>query len=286
MVHILDHSYAHLLRFTPSDACKIITVHDLAPLEDPDSLLPTQFRRFRRTIEWLNRADVLLPVSAYTKKALQSFLTASPRIEVVPMGVDVGSFSRSLAMKSTVSLPQRPRILSIGSCLKRKNLGLLPDVLRRVIQVLGPVALIRVGEPLPPELRQRLTEILSPENLVELSLLEDAELVAIYQSSDVLLMPSRLEGFGLPVAEAMAAGCPVVCSSASSLPEVGGDAALYFNPSDSDEAADGIIKVLRNPDLRARMVDGGHRRAGELSWENHADRLAEIYGSVLKNKTR
>ncbi|MEQ1850408.1 MAG: glycosyltransferase family 1 protein [Chthoniobacteraceae bacterium] len=286
VVHILDHSYAHLMRCTPAGACKIVTVHDLAPLEDPDALQPKQLRRFRRTVEWLNRADILLPVSEYTKKALLCFLTAAPRIEVLPMGVNVAGFSKPQSTKTASSLPQCPKILSIGSCLKRKNLALLPEVLRRVIAELGPVALVRVGEPLPPELRQRLDALLGEENLVELGLLADDEVVAIYQSTDVLLLPSRLEGFGLPVAEAMAAGCPVVCSRASSLPEVGGDAAMYFDPSDAEEAAAGIIEVLRNSDLRASIVDRGRRRAQELSWENHASRLAEIYTSVLRRESR
>jgi len=281
VVHLLDHSYAHLLRWTPRRACTIVTVHDLAPLEDPDSLRPKQLQRFRQTVERLNHADILLPVSQYTANALRAFLKSTPLIEVLPMGVNVSSFSDRAAAGCLASLPACPKVLSIGTCLRRKNLDLLPDLLSRVRDAVGPVALVRVGEPLPADLRARLDAILPPGNLIELGHLADDVLVSVYQSSDVLLFPSRLEGFGLPVAEAMAAGCPVVCSRASSLPEVGADAAIYFDPSDAAEAAEAVIEVLRNGELRARMVERGHRRAAELSWENHASRLAEIYRRAL-----
>lgn len=286
VVHLLDHSYAHLMRWTTPGACRIVTVHDLAPLEDPGSLAPGQLRRFRRTVEWLNQTDILLADSEYTRNALRSFLTAAPRTEVLPMGVDVASFSRPGLASATAMLPRCPKILSVGSCLSRKNLALLPETLRRVGAAIGPVALIRAGEVLPRELRQRLEAVLAPGHLVELGKVSDDTLVALYHACDALLFPSHLEGFGLPVAEAMAAGCPAVCSRASSIPEVGRDAVLYFDPSSPAEAAEALLGVLQNRALRDTLVERGHRRARELSWENHAARLAEIYTGALARRVR
>lgn len=277
VVHVLDHAFAHLLRFAPRGSRRIVTVHDLAPLDD-GTLTAPQLARFRRTLAWLNHADLLLPVSEFTAARLREFLTRAPRIEVLPMGVDVAAFSRPRELPR--DLPPAPRLLSIGTTLPRKNLAVLPAILERVTRDFGPVSLVRVGGPLPAALRAELDARLGPGRLVELGYARDEELIPIYQASDVLVFPSTLEGFGLPIAEAMAAGCAVVSSHAASLPEVGGDAAFYFDPHDPAAAAARIIEVLSQPRIRAGMIERGRRRARELSWENHFTRLAAIYRTL------
>lgn len=276
VVHVLDHSFAHLLRFAPHGSRRIVTVHDLAPLED-GTLSNTQLERFRRTLTWLNRADLLLAVSHATASALRAFLTTAPRIAVLPMGVDTEQFSAKRQLPATVKLPAIPRVLSIGSTFPRKNLAALPAILERVTRALGPVALLRIGQPLPDELRQKIGNVVKTENVIEFGVTPDEQVVAAYQAADALIFPSILEGFGLPLAEAMAAGCPVVSSNASSLPEVGGDAALYFDPADADAGAQHLIALVRDPALRAEMIARGRRRAAELSWKRHAEKLRDYY---------
>ncbi len=276
VVHILDHSFAHLLRFAPRGSHRIVTVHDLAPLAD-DTLSPSQRARFRRTLAWLNQADLLLPVSEFTADVLRSFLTAKPRMAVLPMGVNVAAFAAPRTLPPTLALPPIPWLLSIGSTLARKNLALLPDLLAAVVRELGPVALLRVGEPLPLDLRRRIEAVVTPANLFELGAAREEELVAIYQRADALIFPSTLEGFGLPLLEAMAAGCPVVSSDASSLPEVGGDAVLYFSPHDPAAAAAQVIRLLRDRALREQLIAAGRQRAAGLAWEHHARHLAQHY---------
>ena len=276
VVHILDHSFAHLLRFAPRGSRKIVTVHDLAPLAD-DTLSPAQLARFRRTLAWLNEADLLLAVSEFTAKVLRSFLTAKPRIAVLPMGVNVAAFAALRALPPTITLPPIPRLLSIGSALARKNLALLPDLLEPVVRALGPIALLRVGAPLPLDLRRRIEAVVTPAHLFEFGAAREEDLVAIYQSADALIFPSTLEGFGLPLLEAMAAGCPVVSSDAASLPEVGGDAVLYFSPHDSAAAGAQLVRLLRDRALRERLIAAGRERAAGLSWEPHARQLRQHY---------
>jgi glycosyltransferase involved in cell wall biosynthesis len=275
VVHILDHSFAHLLDWIPRRSFKIVTVHDLAPLDDA-SLSQRQRARFRRTLSCLNRADLLLPVSEFTATALRSFLTAAPPISVLPQGVDFAKFSHPQSAPE-LALPPEPRVLSIGSVVSRKNLGSLPDLLAPVVREIGPISLVRVGEPLPAELRARLEAVLGAERVREVGFVDETQLVAIYQACAALLFPSTLEGFGFPLLEAMAAGCPVVSSNASSLPEVGGAAALYFDPQDRAEGARQLVNALRDATLRASMIDRGRARARELSWDAHAERLAAIY---------
>jgi glycosyltransferase involved in cell wall biosynthesis len=94
-------------------------------------------------------------------------------------------------------------------------------------------------------------------------------------------MPSRVEGFGLPVLEAMAAGTPVVCSRAASLPEVAGDAALYFDLSSTDDLACAIENVLSSPELQKSLREKGLAQAKKLSWQNSVQKHVEVYERVL-----
>ena len=285
VVHVLDHSFAHLLQYAPKRSFKIVTVHDLAPLVD-GSLDPSQARRFRRTLSWLNEADLLMPVSNATATALRSFVTGAPRTVTVPMGVNVEAFEMRRPLPPSVALPEIPRLLSVGSVLGRKNLGVLPAIVARVQAEFGPVMLLRVGERLPAELRRQLESVLSPGHLIEFGFVASEDLVAIYQAANALLMPSTLEGFGLPVIEAMAAGCAVVASNTSSLPEIGGDAAMYFDPADPAAAAAHVVAILRTPALRESLVERGRLRAREFTWQKHAATLVSHYLEALPQPDR
>ena len=281
VIHILDHSSAHLLPHVPRAVFKIATVHDLAPLEDPTGLTPAQLARFRKTASCLNDADLLLSDSAYTARALEKFLEKKLQISVLPLGVDAADYALPRTLEISRPLPACPKILSIGASIGRKNLRVLPEIMSRVIAENGPAALIRVGGRLSGELLAALQGVMPAEHIVELGALSEDQLIALYQRMDALVFPSTLEGFGLPVLEAMAAGCPVVCSNASSLPEVGGEAALYFDPGDPAAAAAQINRLLRQTDLRTQLVHQGRARAAELSWDVHAEKLSEHYQSAI-----
>lgn len=109
----------------------------------------------------------------------------------------------------------------------------------------------------------------------------DGRLDALIRGADLLVYPSFYEGFGLAVVEAMARGCPVVASNATSLPEAGGDAAVYFDPTDEDDMASAIRDVLADPARRARMAELGRTRAAQLSWERTALETAAVYRELL-----
>lgn len=102
----------------------------------------------------------------------------------------------------------------------------------------------------------------------------DDRIIQLYQTAKVFVFPSVIEGFGLPVLEAMACGCPVACSNAASLPEVGGDAVLYFNPNDINGMAAAMTRLLDNDSLRLNLAQKGIERAKLFSWEKTA---ADIY---------
>jgi glycosyltransferase involved in cell wall biosynthesis len=120
-----------------------------------------------------------------------------------------------------------------------------------------------------------------PERVRFLGSIDDRELARQYASARLLLMLSRDEGFGLPVLEAMAYGCPVIAAARGSLPEVLGDAGILVNPEDADEVADAIRTLLNSPDRRAVLVDRARRRARAFAWEKAASRMVEVYHEAL-----
>jgi glycosyltransferase involved in cell wall biosynthesis len=108
----------------------------------------------------------------------------------------------------------------------------------------------------------------------------DEELIALYQMATCLVFTSLYEGFGLPVLEAMMAGCPVISSSTSSLPEVVGDAGLLVDPTNIEEIAAAMQRVLQAPDLRDSLIEAGLQRASCFSWEQTAKMTREEYFQV------
>ena len=109
----------------------------------------------------------------------------------------------------------------------------------------------------------------------------DEDLPFIYNLSEALVFPSLFEGFGFPPLEAMACGTPVVLSKASCLPEIAGDAALYFDPVSVDEMADAISSILESKTLREELKNKGEGRIKEFSWEDHARETLKIYHEIL-----
>jgi glycosyltransferase involved in cell wall biosynthesis len=113
--------------------------------------------------------------------------------------------------------------------------------------------------------------------VVMLGAVSDPDLVTLYRHCEAFVFPSLYEGFGLPVLEAMANGAPVVCSRESSVPEVAGDAAAYFDPRNTDDMTRAISSVLASAERTARMRQEGLRRSEQYSW----DRTAEVVHEVL-----
>ena len=117
--------------------------------------------------------------------------------------------------------------------------------------------------------------------VIFLDSISDEELAAYYSSAVALVMPSFYEGFGLPVVEAMACGCPVIAANTSSMPEVAGDAALFFLPNDSDELARLIHRLATQSALRHHLTEKGFARVKRFSWERAAVETQRVYDTVL-----
>ena len=138
------------------------------------------------------------------------------------------------------------------------------------------------GGPFTAEEQNALTTLGIEDRAVQVNL-PDSAMPAAYGNAIALVFPSRFEGFGLPALEAMACGTPTILADATSLPEVGGDAALYFHPGDDEQLAASITQVLHDPDLREKLRAAGIERAKQFTWRKAALETITAYESATRS---
>lgn len=273
VLHVLDQSFAHLVRFARPGVGTVVTVHDVIPLLDAQGLTESQVRRYRRIVETLRIADRLSCSSEHTRQDVEKLLgVASDRMVVNPVGTTRLPMPEERWLERVGE--QIGYLLSVGNTSPRKNLGLFPPMLSAMAEKGLRMKMVRIGDALPEALAK---EIRRHADLLELGRVPDASLAAAYAHAGVVVMPSTYEGFGLPVVEAMSAGCPVLCSRTTSLGEVAGDGALTFDPGDPKEAAEMCLRLYREEGLREAMVARGRARAAEFTYAAHWERLKGLY---------
>ncbi len=286
IIHILDHSWADLLPYAPQRAFKIVTVHDLIPLRFPGELTAAQAQRFRSWVLHLRQADAIIADSTYTKQEIQELLKIEgSKIHVILLGVEMPTANVSSSADSSLKGDHRPFLIgSIGSTLERKNLAVLPAALARLkAKIQRKVVLVRVGAPLPHSLAESIKRELGADGLIEHGFLPDAAIAAYYASLDVVVIPSLYEGFGLPVLEGMAARVPVVASGCTSLPEVGGDVAFYFDPHSPEELAI-VLARIATEGVSPSQIEAGYERAKSLSWRRCLEGIYQVYQNGLESR--
>lgn len=279
VVHILDHSWLDLVGSLPKSAKIVVTVHDLIPIRYPGELSSSEVERFKNKISKLSSVDAVIAVSEYTKREIIDLVDIpEDRIFVVPNGVSRPPEGFKV---STRNVDNELRVGSVGSVLMRKNLEVFPAALKIYKETSNrPITLVRAGLPLHSQLKKELVGVLGADGLEEWGRVSDAELEKFYQSIDVMVVPSLYEGFGLPVLEAMARGIPVISSGATSLPEVGGDAALYFDPKKPETLAD-LLRLLNDSEVYEKLRTQGLLRSKQYSWRKTLEGVYSVYDKVL-----
>jgi glycosyltransferase involved in cell wall biosynthesis len=251
----------------------VVTVHDLSFERMPWVMGRRDRMLFRRFVPAsARRADRVLAVSEHTKHDLaEHYGISEDKIVVTPNGVDP-------VFRPNGSAPDRaPYALFVGGIQPRKDPLAAIEALALVD---GDLNLVLVGEEKRGgEEVRRAVRRLGLEQRVELAgHVEHEELAGLYRGAACLVFPSRYEGFGLPVLEAMASGTPVVAAAAGAVPEVAGDAAVLVEPGQPEAIADGIRRALAD---RERLVAEGLRRAAQFSWTETARRTLAVYRELL-----
>lgn len=292
-VHLLDGSYAYALNVLPRGEL-LSTVHDLIPWQVMTGRLhrasPSWISRqiIRANLAGLRRAKALFCISQATANLLPVADVHTPA-KVVLLAIEENRISGIHPADSSLSVEHKT-ILHVGNNAFYKNRDAVITSFIQLNQRLlsaGPdisdvsnirVALHIIGEPLNDKQQQMLTAAgLEPEQFRYTHQVTEAELWQEYQQADVFVFPSLFEGFGWPVLEAMAAGCPVVCSDQASLPEVGGSAAMYVSPDNHQQIAAEMLSVLQDKQLRQTMIAEGYQQAENLNMTSFRNQMTAAY---------
>ena len=247
---------------------RVSIVYDIGPLLHPE-WVDEQTRRFHlRTLRTLERrADLVVCISEATAAdVVREARVGRERIAIVHPGVDEAFFDAVPAPPPI--LGRAPYVLAVGTINERKNLGVLIDAFAEVARRDRDVRLVVVGAPDrdAERIRARIHERGVKDRTVLLGFVSDAELPGIVAGARVLAFPSLFEGYGMPVTEAMAAGVPVVASSAPSIDEACGGAAVRVCPTDAQAFADAIRGLLGSDHERRRLIDAGRAFSSTQRW--------------------
>jgi len=272
---------------------RAVMVHDMIPLLYPEIHLRRTVLYYRFALRHSCRhADLVLANSEATKQDLVHHLGADAgKVVVTPLGPGntVERMARVAVDPAALRAlgVRRPRfVLTLANLDHRKNLARLVEAFADVRgrPGCGDLGLVVVGARRAQQhepLLRRIAELELADAVDLLGYVPDEALPALFASAEVFAFPSIYEGFGLPVLEAMTLGAPVVCSNSSSLPEVGGEAARYFNPLDVADMAGALHAVLADPDLRQEMRTVGLERARSFTWNRTARQTLDAFSSTL-----
>lgn len=278
---------------------RVLTCHDLVPLAYPRhernwrnggllSRYRTHYRRF-------HNADHVIAISRATADDLIAHLDVPhQRISIVHNGVDLERWSPTPrpsddAVRAAHGLAGRPYLLCVGAAHWRKNGEGVMKGLARARRLIGnEELLVAWAGALDRQERQRISGAAEEAGVADavqlLGYVPDAELAALYRGATAQVFVSRAEGFGYPVVEAMACGCPVITSNRSSMIEIAEDAALTVDPEDPDAIADAIVLLADDNAERRRLAERGVHRAQHYSLRKMGERTLEVYRHVVGSR--
>jgi glycosyltransferase involved in cell wall biosynthesis len=257
----------------------VITVFDMIHERFADWMPAGEAGIAAAKLRSINRADQVICISEHTRQDVIE-LTGIPmeKTTVIHLGCSLDLHGPH----ATDPLLKEPYLLYIGERGRVKNFTGLLRAFAQTNQLSKELRLLCFGGGpfTSDELRQVIELGLAPERLVQMTG-DDRVLVNLYQHAAALIYPSLYEGFGLPILEAMACDCPVLCSNTSSMPEVAGQAALLFNPLSVDELAACMEKIVYSASTRERLISAGRDRVARFSWQRCADETVEVYNRCL-----
>jgi glycosyltransferase involved in cell wall biosynthesis len=209
----------------------------------------------------LRRSDQLITVSEFSKSEIEKFI-GNGKLEVISIGVNSKRFIRksySNEVRKKYQLPER-FVLFVGNQKPHKNLKGLSRAFNKL--KIPNLKLVLVGKG------------------TQRGIVDDEDLATLYSMAEAFVFPSFYEGFGLPPLEAMSCGCPTAVSKAASMPEVCGNASLYFDPSNDDEIAEAISKIVGHSETREVLIERGFERIKHFDWQKCAERHISLFEKV------
>jgi len=280
-------SPAHYIpRFCPAPT--VVTVHDLSYHYYPNDFLKKDLYKLTHWTEFaLKRSARIISVSKTTKKDIVNvYKIKNQKIIVIYNGYErkLKQKTSSLSLKRW-SLSPKKYFLYVGTIQPRKNLSLLLQAFGRFVNEEKSFKLVIVGKKgwLYRKLFTFMQKGQLEKGVVFTDYIPNEELALLYRNALSLVIPSLYEGFGIPVLEAFSYRCPVISSFTSSLPEIGGNGCLYFNPLKVDELYD-KMKAITNRQLRKELIKSGARQLKNFSWQKSARQTLSLLKEVASQK--
>lgn len=281
------HGLANLVPILTPGVASVVTILDVIWMHHPEAM----DRRARVVMRMLaplcgHRADRVIAISQAAAEDVSRMLhIPAGKFDVTPLGIAPNPpghvVTAEKGMRERLQLRDGLLVLCVAAKRSHKNLDGLIRALARLPTPRPLFVLPGSPNPYEDELRRLAVELGVAEDVAFPAWVEEEDLEALYAAAGCFVLPSYQEGFGLPVLEAMARGVPVACSDTSSLPEVVGDAALLFDPSDESQIADRIERLLSDDELAKTLIERGHRRCELFTWRRTAELTLDSYRHAM-----
>lgn len=279
-------------RFAP---CKrVISVMDLSFVHFPEMFMAKDLYQLKNWTDYsVKQAEKVLTISQYSKSAIiEHYKLNDDKVKVTYPGIDESVFNNKkvdLISEDQVRMLKNKYgikgdyILFVGTIQPRKNISRLITAFEYILDDNSDLTLLLVGKRgwLYEDIFKKIKESGLEKNIIICDFVSNQELAALYHHAKCFVLPSLYEGFGIPVIEAMACGCPVVASNVTSLPEVVGPAGLLVDPYNISDMAKALYKACYDQKLRRELVEKGIKRVKQFSWKNCADQTWEVLAGVI-----
>jgi glycosyltransferase involved in cell wall biosynthesis len=266
----------------------VLTVHDISFVSHPEWFSARDLRVLSKWVPWsIKRAARVITISDQSRQEIIETYSV-PESKVVRVYVAAGPAAHAMTLDAATSEVgglgidlSRPYILAVGNLQPRKNLVRLIAAFRLLVAGGLDANLVFVG---PEHYRSEIVTSAATDlgdRVIFTGYVSTVQLAALYECARVFVFPSLYEGFGIPALEAMAHGTPVACANAGALPEVCGDAVVYFDPLDAASIAAAVRRVFDDDALRDRLAASGRTRQAQFTWERAARETRAVYREVV-----
>lgn len=288
LYHTLFHMLPAKTRSIIGDRPVVTTLHDFVWLDHPDASQPTFFKA--RSIQAFARmsipralrtSDRVIAISEPTRRRARSFV-ADEKMTTISHGVDASFFeSPPMPTGEFAELldPDRPYVVAIGNDKEYKNLALLVDAFEKLCDEGLSARLVLVGN--CQGLNTRIAHKDFSEWVTLTEFVGDETLRRILGHARAFAFPSKVEGFGLPILEAMAMGVPTIVADVEPMRSIADEAALLVDPDDAEQLSHLLMRILTDDDLADRLAVRGRRRASQFRWPDTARRTLDVYEELL-----
>ncbi|MFC1598713.1 glycosyltransferase family 4 protein [Patescibacteria group bacterium] len=272
---------------------RIHTIHDITPKFFPGHKQKSAWRKFAYNLTLktgLRKSKKIIASSQATKNDIIKHFNVNPaKIEVILLGTEdhfhvVQNYDKIKEIKAKYKI-SKPFVFFVSVWRNHKNFeGLIKafEILKSQYKLDYQLVLGGQADPNYPNINEAIANSAYKEDIITTGFIADKDLPAIYSAAEIFVIPSFYEGFGLIGLEAMACGTPVVSSEVTSLPEIMGEAALYFDPNNHQQMAETINKVLTDQQLKDLLIDKGFNQVKKYSWQKCAQQILKLYQDILQ----